>query len=75
MKKLDFDKYNIYYYNTINIICSILKRNSKLVYKDPDNTNHIQMCLKFLLTNNDTIYEEWNQYMQKYENSLKIEKN
>ena len=73
MKKLNFDKYNIYYYNTINIICSILKMNSKLVYKDPDNTNHIQMCLKFLLTNNDTIYDEWNQYMQKYENSLKIE--
>ena len=72
MKKLGFDKYNIYYFNTINIICSILKMNSKLVYKDPDNTNHIQMCLKFLLTNNDTIYEEWNQYMQKYENSLKI---
>ena len=73
MKKLEFDKYNIYYFNTINIICSILKMKSKLVYKDPDNTNHIQMCLKFLLTNNDTIYEEWNQYMQKYENSLKIE--
>ena len=73
MKKLNFDKYKIYYYNTINIICSILKMNSKLVYKDPDNTNHIQMCLKFLLTNNDTIYEEWNQYMQKYENSLKLE--
>jgi hypothetical protein len=72
MKKLGFDKYNIYYFNAINIICSILKMNSKLVYKDPDNTNHIQMCLKFLLTNNDTIYEEWNQYMQKYENSLKI---
>jgi ferredoxin len=30
------------------------------------------MCLKFLLTNNDTIYDEWNQYMQKYEKSLKI---
>jgi hypothetical protein len=30
------------------------------------------MCLKFLLTNNDTIYDEWNQYMQKYENSLKL---
>jgi ferredoxin len=73
MKKLNFDKYKVYYYNTINIICSILKMNSKLVYKDPDNTNHIQMCLKFLLTNNDTIYEEWNQYMQKYENSLKLE--
>ena len=72
MKKLGFDKYNIYYFNTINIICSILKMNSKLVYKDPDNTNHIQMCLKFLLTNNDTIYEEWNQYMQNYEKSLKI---
>ena len=73
MKKLGFDKYNVYYFNTINIICSILKMKSKLVYKDPDNTNHIQMCLKFLLTNNDTIYDEWNQYMQKYENSLKIE--
>ena len=73
MKKLGFDKYNIYYFNAINIICSILKMKSKLVYKDPDNTNHIQMCFKFLLTNNDTIYDEWNQYMQKYENSLKIE--
>lgn len=46
--------------------------NSKLIYKDPDNTNHIKMCLKFLLTNNNTIYEEWNQYMVKYENSLKL---
>ena len=71
MKKLKFDKFKIYYYNTLNIICAILKMNSKLIYKDPDNTNHIKMCLKFLLTNNNTIYEEWNQYMQKYENSLK----
>ena len=73
MKKLVFDKYNIYYFNAINIICSILKMKSKSIYKDPDNTNHIQMCLKFLLTNNDKKYEEWNQYMQKYENSLKDE--
>ena len=72
MKKLEFEKYKIYYFNTINIICSILKMKSQLIYKDPDNTNHIQMCLKFLLTNNDTIYDEWNQYMQKYENSLKL---
>jgi hypothetical protein len=72
MKKLKFDKFKIYYFNTLNIICAILKMNSKLVYKDPDNTNHIKMCLKFLLTNNNTIYEEWNQYMQKYENSLKL---
>jgi len=57
---------------SVSSICSILKLNSKLVYKDPDNTNHIQMCLKFLLTNNDTIYDEWNQYMQQYENSLKV---
>ena len=73
MKKLKFDKYNIYYFNTINIICSILKMNSKIVVPDPDNVNHIKMCLKFLLTNNDTVYEEWNQYMQKYENLLKLE--
>ena len=72
MNKLKFDKFKIYYFNTLNIICAILKMNSKLVYKDPDNTNHIKMCLKFLLTNNNTVYEEWNQYMQKYENALKI---
>ena len=72
MKKLKFDKFKIYYFNTINIICAILKMNSKLVYKDPDNTNHIKMCLKFLLTNNNTVYEEWDKYVQKYENSLKI---
>ena len=41
MKKLKFDKYNIYYFNTINIICSILKMNSKIVVPDPDNVNHI----------------------------------
>ena len=72
MNKLKFDKFKIYYFNTLNIICAILKMNSKLIYKDPDNTNHIKMCLKFLLTNNNTIYEEWNQYMQKYETSLKL---
>ena len=72
MNKLKFDKFKIYYFNTLNIICAILKMNSKLVYKDPDNTNHIKMCLKFLLTNNNTVYEEWNQYIQKYENALKI---
>ena len=72
MKKLKFDKFKIYYFNTLNIICAILKMNSKLIYKDPDNTNHIKMCLKFLLTNNNTIYEEWNTYMQKYETELKI---
>ena len=72
MNKLKFDKFKIYYFNTLNIICAILKMNSKLVYKDPDNTNHIKMCLKFLLTNNNTVYEEWNQYMQKYENALKM---
>ena len=72
MKKLKFDKFKIYYFNTLNIICAILKMNSKLIYKDPDNTNHIKMCLKFLLSNNNKIYEEWNSYMQKYETNLKI---
>ena len=72
MNKLKFDKFKIYYFNTLNIICAILKMNSKVVYKDPDNTNHIKMCLKFLLSNNNTVYEEWNKYMQKYETSLKL---
>jgi coatomer subunit beta len=73
MNKLKFDKFKIYYFNTLNIICAILKMNSKLIYKDPDNTNHIKMCLKFLLSNNNTIYGEWNSYMQKYEKQLKLE--
>ena len=61
MKKYeDFDKYKIYFYNTINIICSILKMNSDKIFKDPDNINHIQTCLKFLLSNDDSIFEEWN---------------
>ena len=72
MNKLKFDKFKIYYFNTLNIICAILKMNSKLIYKDPDNTNHIKMCLKFLLSNNNTIYDEWNSYMQKYEKQLKL---
>ena len=71
MNKLKFDKFKIYYFNTLNIICAILKMNSKLIYKDPDNTNHIKMCLKFLLSNNNTVYEEWNAYMQIYEKELK----
>ena len=72
MNKLKIDKFKIYYFNTLNIICAILKMNSKLIYKDPDNTNHIKMCLKFLLSNNNTIYDEWNSYMQKYEKQLKL---
>ena len=60
MKKLNFDKFKIYYYNTINIICSILKLNSDVIIKDEDNTNHIKTCLKILLSNDDSIIEEFN---------------
>ena len=62
MKKYeDFDKYKIYFYNTVNIICSILKMNSDKIFKDPDNINHIQTCLKLLLSNDDSIFKEWNE--------------
>ena len=61
------DKYKIYFYNGINIICSILKMNSVLIYKDPDNTNFIQTCLKFLLSNDDSLFEEWNNEYRKIE--------
>jgi coatomer subunit beta len=60
MKKLNFDKFKIYYYNTINIICSILKLNSDVIIKDEDNTNHIKTCLKILLSNDESIIEEFN---------------
>ncbi len=61
------DKYKVYFYNTINIICSILKMNSDLIYKDPDNTNFIQTCLKFLLSNDDSLFNEWNEEYRKIE--------
>ena len=53
------DKYKVYIYNTINIICSILKMNSDLVSKDPDNINSIQTCLRLLLSDDADLFNEW----------------
>ena len=77
MKKYeDFDKYKIYFYNTVNIICSILKMNSDKIFKDPDNINHIQTCLKFLLSNDDSIFQEWNnEFMKITQNQKNLNKN
>ena len=77
MKKYeDFNKYKIYFYNTINIICSILKMNSDKIFKDPDNINHIQTCLKFLLSNDDSIFQEWNnEFMKITQNQKNLNKN
>lgn len=48
--------YNAYFYNSLLIICALLKLNSHKVYKDPDNVNRIQLCLEFLMKNQ---YEEF----------------
>jgi len=42
---------NVYFLNTINIICAILKLSSEVIYKDPDNISRINMCMDFLLNN------------------------
>ena len=67
MKKFNFDKFKIYYYNALSIICAILKMKSNVVYKDPDNIKRIEMCLKFLLTENGSIFDEWAEFMKKCE--------
>lgn len=51
--------FNSYYFNTINIICSILNIESKLVFKDPDNTGRINMCLDFLINGNLEELGDW----------------
>ena len=48
----DVDQKNLVYFNSIEIICSILKLNSNKVYKDSNNLNRISMCLEFLMENN-----------------------
>lgn len=43
------DIFKTYYYNTVNIICAVLKMDSEQIFKDPDNVSRITMCLEFLL--------------------------
>ncbi|MCQ2819541.1 MAG: hypothetical protein MJ252_19940 [archaeon] len=70
----DEEKYKIYFYNAINIICSILKMNSDLVAKDPDNISAIQTCLRLLLSDDDEMFEEWNNTFKDLENSEETQK-
>jgi len=59
--KLDTQKeiLNVYFLNTINIICAVLKLNSEKIYKDPDNISRINMCMDFLLNNQFEQFFTW----------------
>lgn len=50
------ETYNMFFYNTINIICAILKIKSEKIYKDPDNINRINFCLECLLNKDFDIF-------------------
>jgi hypothetical protein len=59
---LDIDTqetFKTYFYNTINIICAILKINSEKIFKDPDNISRITMCLEFLISNDFENFNNW----------------
>ena len=67
------ETYNTFFYNTINIICAILKIKSEKIYKDPDNINRINFCLECLLNKDFEIFmniinesrELYNEYYSK----------
>lgn len=50
------ETYNTFFYNTINIICAILKIRSEKIYKDPDNVNRINFCLECLINKDFDIF-------------------
>jgi hypothetical protein len=51
--------FKTYFFNTINIICAILKMNSHKIYKDPDNVSRISMCLEFLMNGDFENFMSW----------------
>lgn len=65
--------YNTFFYNTINIICAILKIKSTKIFKDPHNINRINFCLECLINNEldlftnviDESREIYNEYYSK----------
>ena len=50
--------YNSYFYNTINIICAVLKIKSDKIYKDPDNVDRINLCLECLINKDFEIFTD-----------------
>lgn len=50
------ETYNTFFYNTINIICAVLKIKSEKIYKDPDNVNRINFCLECLINKDFDIF-------------------
>ena len=65
--------YNTFFYNTINIICAILKIRSNKIFKDPHNISRINFCLECLINNELELFsnvinesrEVYNEYYSK----------
>ena len=65
--------YNTFFYNTINIICAILKIKSNKIFKDPHNISRINFCLECLINNELDLFnniinesrEVYNEYYSK----------
>ncbi len=53
------ENFNTYFYNTLNIICAILKLESEKIFKDPDNVSRIIMCLEFLTKCDFDQFSQW----------------
>lgn len=53
------EMFKTYFYNTVNIICAVLKMNSEKIFKDPDNISRITMCLEFLISGDFDSFTKW----------------
>jgi len=53
------DLFKTYFYNTVNIICAVLKISSEKIFKDPDNISRISMCLEFLISGEFDRFRQW----------------
>lgn len=50
---------NEYYFNVINILCSLLKLDSFKIFKDKNNIDRINMCIELILNNKNDDFLRW----------------
>jgi coatomer subunit beta len=53
------EEFKKYYFNTVDIICAVLKMKSEKIYIDPDNKSRVNMCLNSLVENDIEQLYQW----------------
>jgi hypothetical protein len=83
INKLDFSEnketFNTFFFNTINIICAVLKIKSNKIFKDPNNISRINFCLECLINNEFDLFlnvvDESREFYNEYYYKLLNEQN